>query len=190
VCPQACERQWKFDIGLPLILLVVFASPLLSAGFRADAMGTLDIVAKISSFLGVLTGFYIAALAAVATFGKAEMDDPMPGEPGGRLEHRVNAETYFERLSRRRFLSFLFGYMAFLTLSLYVIGFVYIVLDKYALAASPTYRLVIFVGFWIFYAFALANILSNTLLGLFYLTDRIHRPNRTLNAQGSKPSSA
>jgi hypothetical protein len=175
-------EKWKFDWGLPLIFTVIFASPLFSSGFRADAMSTLDIVNKISSFLGVLTGFYIAALAAVATFGKAEMDDPMPGEPGVRLEHRVNAETYFERLSRRRFLSFLFGYMALITLSLYVLGFVYIVIDKYAFAPTGSWRVATFVTFWIVYCFALSNILANTLLGLFYLTDRIHRPNRTINS--------
>lgn len=161
---------------------MIFASPLFSSGFRADAMSTLDTVNKISSFLGVLTGFYIAALAAVATFGKAEMDDPMPGESGVRLEHRVNAETYFERLSRRRFLSFLFGYMALITLSLYVLGFVYIVIDKYAFATTGSWRVATFVTFWIVYCFALSNILANTLLGLFYLTDRIHRPNRTINS--------
>jgi hypothetical protein len=32
--------------------------------------------------------------------------------------------------------------------------------------------------FWCVYVFCLANLLSNTLLGLFYLTGRIHRPNR------------
>jgi hypothetical protein len=36
--------------------------------------------------------------------------------------------------------------------------------------------------------FALANLLSNTLLGLFYLTDRIHRPNKV--AQWATPPDA
>jgi hypothetical protein len=36
----------------------------------------------------------------------------------------------------------------------------------------------IFRIFWCVYVFAFANLLSNTLLGLFYLTDRIHRPNK------------
>ncbi|MCK1670190.1 hypothetical protein [Bradyrhizobium sp. 153] len=91
--------------------------------------------------MGVLTGFFIAALAAVATFGKQEMDDPMPGEPPVRLEHTINTETYYENLSRRRFLSFLFGYMAFLTLVLYVVGYVYLITDKYWLSeAAPSWR--------------------------------------------------
>lgn len=173
-------EKWKFDLGLPLIFTVLFASPLLAPEFRSDALVSFDIVGKISNFLGVLTGFYIAALAAVATFGNSEMDVPMPGEPGVRLEHRVNAETYFERLTRRRFLSFLFGYMAFITLALYVAGFVYMVLDKYLI--TNAFKGFAFLLFWLAYSFALANVLSNTLLGLFYLTDRIHRTSRTLNS--------
>lgn len=175
----AHPEKWKFDYGLPLFLAAFFALPLISHDFVKDALGSLDIVGKLSSFLGVLTGFFIAALAAVATFGKQEMDDPMPGEPPVRLEHKVNTETYFENLSRRRFLSFLFGYMSFLTLVLYVVGYVYLISDKYWLAeAAPLWRPTIFRIFWCVYVFALANLLSNTLLGLFYLTDRIHRPNR------------
>ncbi|NEW92995.1 hypothetical protein [Rhodopseudomonas sp. BR0M22] len=181
-------EKWKFDWGIPLVFAVFFASPLLSSEFRAEGAAGLNIVEKISSFLGVLTGFYIAALAAVATFGKAEMDDPMPGEPGVRLEHRVNTEIYMEKLSRRRFLSFLFGYMALVTLALYVLGYVYMVLDKYALSGTSLH-VPVFVAFWIVYSFSLANVLANTLLGLFYLTDRIHRPNRTVQSNdGSQDS--
>lgn len=174
----------KFDLYLPLIFCVIFILPIFSEQFRQDALGALDIVGKISGFLGVLTGFFIAALAAVATFGKQEMDDPMPGEPPVRLEHRVNRETYFEALSRRRFLSLLFGYLSFMSLTLYIIGYIYLVLDKYLIATSyppllfPGVRTGIFSVFWVFYSFFIANILSNTYLGLFYLSDRIHRPNK------------
>jgi hypothetical protein len=166
----------KFDVYLPLAIGAFFSLALLSDNFRHDALGSLDIVGKISSFLGVLTGFFIAALAAVATFGKAEMDDPMPGDPPLRLEHRRNAETFFENLTRRRFLSLLFGYMSFMSLTLYVVGYVYLVLDKYLIATTfINARPMIFSIFWIAYSICIANILSNTYLGLFYLCDRIHR---------------
>ncbi|WP_229194413.1 hypothetical protein [Bradyrhizobium acaciae] len=182
----AHPEKWKFDFGLPIVLATIFALPVISSEFVKDALGTLDIIGKLSNFLGVLTGFFIAALAAVATFGKQEMDDPMPGEPPVRLEHTVNTETYFENLSRRRFLSFLFGYMAFLTLVLYVAGYIYLVTDKYWLSeVAPKGRPTIFRIFWCVYVFALANLLSNTLLGLFYLTDRIHRPNRVARWSGT-----
>lgn len=171
-------EKWKFDLLLPACFALVFCLPLLSAEFRAGAVDSFDVLGKISNFLGVLVGFFIAALAAVATFGKREMDDPMPGEV--RLEHRVNAETYFEELSRRRFLSFLFGYLAFSALALFLVSYIYLVADRYFFVGSlKCWREYVFSGFWIVFMFALSNLLSNTLLGLFYLTDRIHRANKT-----------
>jgi hypothetical protein len=90
------------------------------------------------------------------------LDDPMPGEPPVRLAHKVNTETYFENLTRR---------MAFLTLVLYIAGYVYVIADEYLLAITfPEWRGLVFRIFWCVYVFALANLLSNTLLGLFYLT--------------------
>ena len=169
----------KFDLYFPIVLTVIFSLALVSKDFRKDALDNLDIIGKISGFLGVMTGFFIAALAAVATFGKAEMDDPMPGDPPLRLEHKVNAETYFENLSRRRFLSLLFGYLSFISLTLYIIGYMYLIFDKYFIANTlPNGRSLIFAAFWISYMFFVSNIISNTYLGLFYLSDRIHRPNR------------
>jgi hypothetical protein len=180
----------KFDLWLPFLLTAIFALPLISEQFRHDAIGGRLVVGKVGEFLGVLTGFFIAALAAVATFGKSEMDDPMPGEPPVRLEHKKNRQVYFENLSRRRFLSFLFGYMAFVTLALYILGYGYLIADKYfILPCVPEVRSWFFATFWIAYTFALGNILSNTLLGLFYLTDRIHRPNKLATWKGKKPAS-
>lgn len=172
----------KFDIFLPLVLACIFSLPLLSAEFRGDVLGgTLKIIDSTTSFLGVMTGFFIAALAAVATFGKSEMDATMPGDPHVRLEHRRNEEAYFEDLTRRRFLSFLFGYLSLIALALYVSGLMYLVADRYFIASQlPKIRTTTFCIFWLIYSFCIANILSNTLLGLYYLTDRIHRPNPNL----------
>lgn len=175
----------KFDITLPLMLAVFFVLPLLSQEFRSDAVeGDFNVIGNVTNFLGTMVGFFIAALAAVATFGKSEMDAPMPGEPRVRLEHRRNAETYFEDLSRRRFLSFLFGYLSLLALLLYMLGQAYVIIDRYFVAAYfLDYRRAIFSGFWVVYSLGLANIISNTLLGLYYLTDRIHRPNPNLRRE-------
>jgi len=167
----------KFDLYLPMLLTILFALPLLSAQFRADILsGVLPALERISNLLGVLTGFFIASLAAVATFGKSEMDGPMPGEPL-KLEYKVNRESFSENLTRRRFLSFLFGYLAFLSLSLFVVGYVYYALDQYMIARwLKDLRETLFIFFWVAYTFWLSNVLSNTFLGLYYLTDRIHRP--------------
>ncbi|MBB4258036.1 hypothetical protein [Bradyrhizobium sp. CIR3A] len=67
----AHPEKWKFDLGLPLVLAAFFALPIISSEFVKDALGSLDIIGKLSSFLGVLTGFFIAALAAVADLRQA-----------------------------------------------------------------------------------------------------------------------
>ena len=52
----------KFDVYLPLAIGACFSLALLSDNFRHDALGSLDIVGKISSFLGVSTGLSLPPL--------------------------------------------------------------------------------------------------------------------------------
>ncbi|TXN66326.1 hypothetical protein [Methylobacterium sp. WL6] len=182
------DGKWKFDIFVSLILCACFCWPLFIEGFRNDAIDKFDILGKSTGFLGTLAGFYIAALAAVATFGRPEMDEPMAGPV--RLRHRRAAEMHVEELSRRRFLSFLFGYLAFAALALAFIGSMYIVVDKYLLINFQSYKSYIFSVFWIIYTFVSGNIIANSLLGLFYLTDRMHRPNYGINWSNPGPDAA
>jgi hypothetical protein len=184
-------EKWKFDAYLPMFLAALFSIPVLSRDFRVDVMGgKIQVFENVGSFLGILTGFFIAALAAVATFGKTQMDSPMPGDNPMRLEHRVNQERYFENLSRRRFLSFLFGYLAWMTLILCIVGYCYFIADRYyfSWAVSDELRHGMFRFVWIIYMLGIGNILSNTLLGLYYLTDRIHRPDKVIR-QGTATDS-
>lgn len=172
----AHSEKMKFDLILPLIFCAIACIPLLSSDFRADAMTKLNIIDTLGNFVGLLAGFFIAALAAVSTFGGKDMDDQMPGPLV--LKHVRNGVPYPENLSRRRFLSFLFGYLAFLSLVLYVLGVAFTIAYPYlVLVHFPDDAPIIFGLFWVLYAFILSNILSNTFLGLFYLTDRMHRPN-------------
>jgi hypothetical protein len=98
--------KWKFELLLPIILCAIFSSPLFVEAFRKDALSNFDLLSKTTSLLGTLAGFYVAALAAVATFGRPEMDETMQGPV--TLKHVRGSITYIEELSRRRFLSFLF----------------------------------------------------------------------------------
>jgi hypothetical protein len=92
----------KYDFWVPLALAIPFASWLSFAPGHPNIFGNGGLLASAGGLLQVLTGFYIASLAAVATFNKHSMDLPMPGESPvlalierGHL-HRVP-------LSRRRF---------------------------------------------------------------------------------------
>lgn len=171
-------EKWKFELLLPALFGALFASPLWFAAFRADALGKFDLLGKAVGGLGLLAGFYITALAAIATFARPEMDEPMPGPV--TLLHTRAGITDEEELTRRRFLSFLFGYLGFVALALSLLGSMFLVADTFAMSDVP-WRPTAFVAFWIPFSFALGNLLSNTLLGLFYLTDRMHRPNGGLH---------
>ncbi|MGX5799635.1 hypothetical protein ACWGS9_00105 [Bradyrhizobium sp. Arg314] len=172
----------KFDVYFPLAFAILISLPLLSSQFLADAKSSLGILGKSSDLLSVLTGFFVAALAAVATFGNAEMDEPMTGDDPVTLVDRAGNE---DRLSRRRFLSYLFGYLALMSIFAYVLGYVFYAAQTYFVGAvAPTWSGWSFIAFWLLYSLLLGNLLSNTLLGLFYLTDRIHRPNRVISFKG------
>lgn len=168
----------KFDLVFPLALAVVLSVPLFSEKFLLDAK-SLDILGRSSDLLSILTGFFVAALAAVATFGNQEMDEAMNGTEPVTL---ADASGNQVPLSRRRFLSYLFGYLALMSIVAYAIGFAFYALQTYLVEVHfPNWSSWTFVAFWIAYSIILGNLLSNTLLGLFYLTDRIHRPNRVVS---------
>lgn len=131
------------------------------------------VVDKINGLLQILTGFYIASLAAVATFNKESMDKPMIGEPP-ILD--VGEGKAPEILTRRRFLSLMFGYLALSSLFLYIMG-IFAVSSAAVIKDILSDSLVVLVraAGAIIYFFLFSNIVVTTLLGLFYMSDRIHR---------------
>jgi hypothetical protein len=90
-------------------------------------------------------------------------------------------------LSRRRFLSLMFGYLSFVSLFLYLGGGIANLFADSFKALLPLYWHP--AARWIFvflYIFLLANLLITTLLGLFYMSDRIHRHDPVLQS-GTPP---
>ena len=178
-------EKWVFDWILPLLV----ASGLTAAWFCGEfRFGILKpesgIIPQVQSLLSILTGFFIAALAAVSTFNNDGMDKPLAGKtPAYLKKKRDDGTTYEETLTRRRFLSLLFGFLALLALVLYALGVVAIAFHEELgawlaglLRDFPKIHKMVLLGAWAVYATLLSLLLINTLLGLFYLTERIHRP--------------
>jgi hypothetical protein len=143
------------------------------AGERFSIYGSPGLISSIVTYLQLLSGFYITALAAIATFNRDGMDDPMLGDPP-TLELHNSLEP--EKLSRRRFLCFLFGYLALGSLLLYIGGTI-ITLSAPILKATLEASTVKILRWTIstVYIFCTFNILITSLLGMYYLTDRLHR---------------
>ncbi|HHA2365856.1 TPA: hypothetical protein ACOENC_000482 [Stenotrophomonas maltophilia] len=161
------HEKLVIDYALPAFMALATTS---AWGWRPDLLsmgGPSGIVTGVSSLIQVLVGFYVATLAAVATFPTSSLD-----EDTNRIKLMGKA------LKRRRFLAYLFGYLALLSLFLFV-----------ALLFRPMIHGLLaqvdFVGlqrgmrlaFVFIYQFVFWQMVFITLLGLYYLTDRIHRSN-------------
>lgn len=172
------ERQdkWLDELIFPLVFLGVTLFVFWLLDWKLVVFGSSGLLAGVGSYLQVVTGFYIASLAAVATFNQKNMDHRMEGEsPSLTVEWKGGKRE--EKLTRRRFLCFLFGYLSFLSIFVYFGGVAANLLAQAVLNALPP--VAVFWVKWCFvsvYLFVVYNLICTTLLGLYYMTERIHRP--------------
>jgi hypothetical protein len=167
------ERKTKYDLWIPLALafvstIFVGVLPVPVALIRGNGL-----MLQISELITILTGFFIAALAAVATFNREGMDELMAGTPP-TLRTIYKGQPIVRQLTRRQFLCYLFGYLAFVSLVLYfvilVIRSIEPTITELKLGQQPAIRFAALFAF----LFVFWNMIITTLVGLFYLTDRIH----------------
>lgn len=125
------------------------------------------LVEESSSFLVMLPGFFIIALCALAALNLPILDMPFMGK--GAILKRREGETRTREISRRRFLSLLFGYLAFLSLCLSLANMIFLtmVIPEPGITIG---RLV----FACLYGFFFLQLVSLTMLALFYLCDRLY----------------
>jgi hypothetical protein len=102
-----------YDYWLPLTLGTVATIAAVFGGVRVNIFGEYGTVHGMNQLLQILVGFYVAALAAVATFNGPSMDEYTAGTP-------LCLGT--EQLTRRRFISLLFGHLAVIGFGLYIVG--------------------------------------------------------------------
>ncbi|ELI0610685.1 hypothetical protein [Vibrio vulnificus] len=145
------------------VYLFVPQSQVLSEGGVIDA---------ITSFIGNLPGFFIAALAAIATFNRPTIDNVMGNEPPVIPTYYAGVPSTDIPLTRRHFLCLLFAYLT-------AVSLVLVIFTKLAIFAELPKSLA-FLGSEIrnigalFYFFVLWQMISATFLGLFYLGDKLH----------------
>lgn len=156
-------------MALGFVLIFFVASP------HVDVFGQGGLVAAINGAIGPLIGFYIAALAAVATFENKSLDKKFTGQPV-TINLHISGKEWQEELTRRRFLSLLFGYCSFMSIVLFVFGVSAQIFHTGVKVFLPVHLHVLIVGAFVaIYMFAFFNVLATTFLGLFYLADRLHR---------------
>lgn len=128
-------------------------------------------VASATTLMGVLIGFYIAALAAVTSFPSESLNNVMSGD-APKMKERWGGQDV--SLTRRRFLSILLGYCAFLSIFIFILGSISASVDLGK--DVPNTAVEIITGIWWFiYTWFLASLLIVTMLCLHYLIERMHR---------------
>ncbi len=166
-----------YQIWLPFFFAIVIVFLQNYKQDKVDIMTDDKFITKIILVLQILVPFTIAALAAVATFPSKIMEKKISGNPPPTLSRKLRGHFIEEELTRRRYVCLLFGYLTLLGIVLLLIGIVLPDIIRLLLIV-PIFSqdIVNYVALYIF-AFMTGNLLSNTLLGLFYLSDRIHREN-------------
>ena len=163
--------KYIYDWVFPSVLL-----SLLAVGcyfLRADVVDVFHFVKELSGFFGSLPGFFIAALAAVATFNRVDIDKPMSGKNPPTVETLINTQYLDVTLSRRRFLCMLFSFLTMQSIFVSILGMVPSSFGFYAdgiLEVNFYFAL----SYLAIYFFMALQLLTATMHGMYYLGDRIH----------------
>lgn len=158
-------------VGISLIFVWAFRG-------KINIFGAGGTISLILGYVQNLPGFYIAALAAIATFARQDIDVLMPGNPPPKIKTSDNRGIVnLVELTRRRFLCLLFAYLTaeciFLTLiSVLFMSIAPAVKDmlKFEVLNSVVFYLAISI-----YLLTLFQLLITTFWGLYYLGERIHQ---------------
>jgi hypothetical protein len=162
------------------VLPIIFAALTVAVFWLLDAplkiFGNPDTTRRITDLLQLMMVFYLAALAAVATFERKGIDHPLKGGNATLLTTHQGVKI----LTHRQFISYLFGYLSFLSFILFMFMTVgdlaqdkIVELLKHNLAVyNFTIKWVSPVLFFSFLA-VLWQLILTSLFGIYFLTDRL-----------------
>jgi energy-converting hydrogenase Eha subunit A len=162
--------------GVPTLAAAALTVGFAVAAPTVNAFHAGGVFERMLGFLQSLPGFYLAALAAVATFNSPHLDSPMPGVPP-KASIVYHGQLVEVELSRRRFLSLMFSYLTALSFAItlalvLLLPIVDPVRDALHAATVPALRAAIAAVLLIF----VSQLLVITLWGLYYLGERMHTP--------------
>lgn len=172
------RQKRAFDWWYPLFMVILStATPVIfNINQYIDFYGSNGIAQSILNFVQSLPGFYIAALAAISTFNKSDMDKIMPS-PAPTFVTRTRGKKEVIELTRRRFLSAMFSFLAAESILIIIICVLMLSFNN-ALknATSPLSHEIVQITFICIILFLFYQMMLATFLGLYYLGYRIHQP--------------
>lgn len=172
-----------YDFVLPLVLAALATTAVRWFSITLGLYAADGLIPGVIDLLNLLIAFFIAALAAVATFDRPGLDDKMKGEPA--LMRRRDSKGVIRdcALTHRQFICYLFGYLSFSSIML-LLGLYMLRLIGTDVAAALDLTLTIgtihvdtkalFKTAAVFaFFFVFAQIVVAMLLGIYFLTDRL-----------------
>jgi len=168
--------KWKIDALLPFIFTVVITVIIAYMPIKVQIFGQSGMMTLLIGLLQILPGFYLTALAAVATFNRPDMDLLLP-KPIPTIKISVKGIPQDIELTRRRMLSMLFGYLTFISFSLYFLAVAaQVIAPNIAAVISVTAVFLLRNAFLLLFLFLLGQLIFITMFGLYQLSDRMHQP--------------
>lgn len=174
------KQKWVVDWFYPFVLAVITSAILFSLKMHGGVVLYADgaLIAKVLGFVQGLPGFYIAALAAIATFNKTDIDKTMPA-PAPKIDIMVQGQKVPIELTRRRFLCSMFAFLTAESLILIVMAIFGQTISEPIKALSPEKSHIwISVAYVFTFMFVFWQMLITSFWGLFYLGDRLHQPDQ------------
>lgn len=188
-------RWWAYRrIKHPLMKVYVWTIPLVMTAFvvaiyiispvKPPLLGSEGILKSVSQILALLPGFFITALAAVATFQRADMDEEMPiPAPIVSIEYLGNDIDI--KLTRRLFLSYLFSYLSIISFLLFFVIAIspyfspllkYIEYKERIIISTSYGAYVVKIFFIGVISYFLSSIFISMLHGVYFLCEKMHMP--------------
>lgn len=171
-------QKWKVDWLFPVVVSLVCTWFSISDNWVSEIYRTAGPVSLLLGFLSCLPGFYIAALAAIATFGRNDIDNILP-EPTPTVKLITRGENVLVKLTRRRFLAMLFSFLTCESIAL-VLFSVFLMscgesIQKFHFFSEACGGFLSILMAFIYYVL-LMQMLAATFWGLYYLGFKLHEP--------------
>ena len=143
---------------------------------QVNMLGEKGLLERLLEFIQTLAGFYIAALAAVASFNSPHLDKVMPS-PAPTMNVKYNGVLQAVAATRRRFLSSMFAYLTALSFifSLLAIAALTLAAPLGALLPQASSQYLAPLGLFAI-LFPVSQMTAVTFWGLFYLGERMLTP--------------
>lgn len=167
------------DWVIPGLLSVVATAIAFAVRGKINFYGSGGFVSLALGYIQNLPGFYIAALAAIATFPRVEIDQIISGNPPPRIE---NTDSQGNRntidLTRRRFLCLMFAFLTAECIVLTVCSFLGLsVAAAIRVVVQEWAHITLFIIATFFYFLLFFQLIVATFWGIFYLGEKIHQAN-------------